>query len=317
MKQRKRNSALSLNLIKKSKYTIIFASVLIILVIASVIAVVLISRSGYGEIYDASEEESAFVSDGTVCVRFLDVGQGDCILITSNNGKNVVIDAGTYEHPGCALSLLDSYGADEIEYLILTHPDADHIGDADDIIDGKTVKNIILTNESSDTETYGSFMSSLKNAEDINIIIGSYDLEFYVGSVKFSVLSPSDVIVPSSNDSSIVVMAEYGKTRFLFTGDAETAAEEEMIKIFGKKLKCNVLKIAHHGSSSSSSERFLKYTSPDCAVISCGENNGYGHPHDVIIKRLKKLGIKYYRTDKSGTITFITDGITIEKATER
>ena len=316
LRKKSRHSAAASKKTNKTKW---LAIVVFTLTAAAIITVLILSYSRNNDVYtDKSEEDVSFVQpDGSITVRFLDVGQGDCILITSNNGKHVVIDAGTYERPGCAMKYLDSYGVDEIEYLVLTHPDADHIGDADKIITNKKVKNVIMTNEAATSATFESLVTALEASEDTNIIEGIFGSVYYADDVKLSVLSPIEGYSGSSNDSSIVVMAEYGKTKFLFTGDTEASAEADMIHMMGSKLDCDVLKIAHHGSSSSSTEEFLKYTSPLYAVISCGENNDYGHPHDIIIERLKKLGISYFRTDKNGTITFTSDGAVIGTETER
>ena len=304
---------------KKTNKTKWLAIAVFTLTAAAIIAVLILSYTRRDDAYaDKSEQDVSFVqSDGSVTVRFLDVGQGDCILITSNNGKYVVIDAGTYERPGQVMKYLDSYGVDEIEYLILTHPDADHIGDADEIVTNKKVKNVIMTNEAATSATFASLVTALETSEGTRIIEGTFGNTYRVGDMELSVISPTEGYSGSSNDSSIVIMAEYGKTRFLFTGDAETSAEADMIHIMGEKLDCDVLKIAHHGSSSSSSEEFLKYTSPLYAVISCGENNDYGHPHGIIIERLKKLGLSYFRTDENGTVTFTSDGAVIGTETER
>ncbi len=309
---------------KKSKKSIFLAIIIIALTAAAIAAVLLLTLSenedgpSIGiESEEAKEETSVVLPEGIMTVRVLDVGQGDCILITSNDGKHVVIDAGTYEHPGKAKKLLDGYGVEDIEYFVLTHPDADHIGDADDILESKNVKNVIMTNETATTATFESFLTALGRSEGTNVIMGKYGMEFAVGDVKFTVISPSEGFVGTSNDASIVVMAQYGKVKFLFAGDAEADAEDVMVRTLEEKLDCDVLKAGHHGSSSSSSEKFLKAVSPRYAVISCGEGNDYGHPHDVTLKRLDKLGIKYFRTDKSGNITFTSDGVVIETATER
>ena len=250
------------------------------------------------------------VSGDEVQFHFIDVGQGDAALIRTPGG-DVLIDAGDNYSEDELKAYLDRYGVDDLAYVIFTHPDADHIGGADVVLENYDVKRVIRTSREADSKTYRTMVSLIEaeGAEDICANIGEV---FMLGEVKMTILAPLDPNYKSANDSSIVLRVDYGETSVLFTGDAETSSEKDMIKRYGQGvnglLDCDILKAGHHGSSSSSSKSFLQAVTPDVAIISCGEGNKYGHPHREIVMRYEDMNIAILRTDKEGSIVFTSDG---------
>lgn len=250
------------------------------------------------------------VSGDEVQFHFIDVGQGDAALIRTSEG-DILIDAGDNSSEDALKAYLDRYGVDDLAYVIFTHPDADHIGGADVVLENYDVERVIRTDREADSKTYRTMDSLIKaeGAEDIRADIGEV---FMLGEVKMTVLAPLDPDYDSTNDSSIVLRVDYGETSVLFTGDAETASEKDMLNRYGKGsdglLDCDIIKVGHHGSSSSSSKNFLQAVNPDFAIISCGEGNKYGHPHREILTRYENMNIAILRTDKEGSIVFTSDG---------
>lgn len=252
-------------------------------------------------------------ADGEILFHFIDVGQGDAILITSRSG-NMLIDTSESGEREKLVAYLDSADIKSFKYVVFTHTDADHIGSADHIIENYDVENVILPDYVATTKTYERMMDAIE-AKKVNLIlIGESDdceqsgYTFRLGSLVNTVLSPTkDYKDP--NDMSIVIKSVYGSTSVMLTGDAEEVPEEDILKAWSNSdLKCNVLKVGHHGSSSSTTKAFLDAVDPTIAVISCGEGNKYGHPHDEVIDRLEEKGITIYRTDTQGTIVLKTDG---------
>ncbi len=237
-------------------------------------------------------------------VEFIDVGQGDCTLITCN-GKNMLIDCGESEYYQIVKSYLKNKNITRLDIVVATHPHSDHIGGMYMLIEDFDIGTFVmpkLTKSSTPTtKTYLKMISALKE-KSVSPEYSQVGKTYYLSDTEIEILGPvenSDEL----NDMSVVCMLKYGKSKFLFTGDAETAAETAMMNN-GADLKCNVLKVGHHGSNTSSSERFLKKADPDVAVISVGEDNEYYHPHTKILDRLLKRDVTIYRTDKDGTLRF-------------
>ncbi len=235
-------------------------------------------------------------------VRFIDVGQGDSILISSN-GHNAMIDFGNNADNGRELlSKLNEYSIDDFDCLFITHYDADHIGGADTVLDRCDVENIILPTTSGEkSSAYRQVAASLETT-DANIVnaaagklikIGDFNLEI-AGYYKDE---------EESNDRSLVITAEIDDKKFLFTGDIGKKIENKLMSE-KKDLDCDVFKASHHGSKSSNSYNFLKYITPEYTVISCGANNSYGHPHEEVVSSLERVDCDIYRTDEDGDITF-------------
>lgn len=239
---------------------------------------------------------SEFVSNDQTSLKvyFFDVGQADSMLI-QNNGENMLIDAGNNEDGETLVNNLKTLGVEKIDYLVGTHPHEDHIGGMDDIINSFEIGKIYMPNVSTNTKTFEDVIDAAKNknlqietpkAGD-NFTIGKVSCEVaYVGSDKENL-----------NLSSIIIKMKYNNLSYLFTGDTEADVENKID--FGK---INILKVAHHGSDTSSSEKFVNETAPEVAIISVGKDNSYGHPSNEIIKRYEKVGSKIYRTDEVGNI---------------
>ena len=254
-----------------------------------------------------NKEDKKPVPENTedLIVHYIDVGQGDSILVQAPTGENLLIDAGPGSSEDELIAYLDALSIETIDYFVLTHPDEDHIGGADLVFYEYTVSTVILPDCKKDTKAY----ENLENAIASEPTAGE---KFALcEGADVTVLAPISESYSDVNDYSVVLRLDYYKTSFLFTGDAHETSEYEMIERFTKgQLDCDVLKVGHHGSSSSSSLAFLKNVTPEFAIISCGEGNKYGHPHKEILDRMQDEDIPLYRTDLLGAIVVICDGKT-------
>ena len=262
-----------------------------------------------------TDNPSAPVSGGEVQFHFIDVGQGDAILVTTKSG-NMLIDTSESGEREALVAYLDAAKIKDFKYVVFTHTDADHIGSADYIIQNYNVENVLLPDYVGTTKTYERMIDAIEEKSVNLILIGeSEDCEhsgytFRLGSLQNTVIAPV-VDYDDPNEMSIVIKAEYGDTSIMLTGDAEKGSEADILEKWkAESLKCDVLKVGHHGSDTSSTEEFLDAVSPKIAIISCGEGNKYGHPHDVVMERLAARGITVYRTDTDGSIVLKTDGKT-------
>ncbi len=247
--------------------------------------------------------------DGEMAVHFLDVGQGDSTFIELPDNECMLIDAGTYDYGNLITEKIEQYGYSKINYLVATHPHADHIGGMSQIIEHFDIGEIYMPKASTDTKIFESLLQSVSD-KNMQINTAAAGKVIYSdSSIEMKFLSPeSDLTYDGLNNYSAVLKITYGKNSFLFTGDAETDAEEIMLDSYYNELDCDVLKVGHHGSDTSSSVEFLNTVTPDYAVISCGANNSYGHPHNETISKLEDIGAETYRTDTQGTITIVCDG---------
>ena len=250
-------------------------------------------------------------SDGVLIASFLDVDQGDCEFFKLPDGKTLLIDAGDIGDGDKLVSFLKQNEINKLDYVIATHPHADHIGGMSDVIDSFEIGQIfapkIADADIPTTKTYEEFLLSVQR-KGLKITSAKHGSTLFSGEdYKAECFSPCSENYESLNNYSVTVKLSYGIHSFLLTGDAEKVSEAEMLKN-GYNLKSNVLKIAHHGSTTSTSKKFLKAVSPDYAVISCGEDNRYGHPHQETLNTLK--GITLFRTDLDKTIVFTADGKT-------
>ena len=244
--------------------------------------------------------------DGEVMYHFIDVGQGDAILITTPDG-NMLIDTSISGARDELTAYLAKAGVTELEYLVLTHPDADHIGNAAYIIENYPIKKILMTDYVATTKTYEKMLDAIE-ASSAEVIIPAPGETYDLGALRNIVIAPN-AEYDDPNEMSIVLKSVYGDTAVMLTGDAEHLSEEDILKAFrAEDLQCTILKAGHHGSSTSSSQAFLDAVDPEIVVISCGEGNKYGHPHDEAMRRFEAMGLKIYRTDLEGDIVFRTDG---------
>ena len=256
------------------------------------------------------------VTEGMVEIHMIDVGQGDSILIKAPGG-NMLIDAGdkSSEAETAIKTYLDDHGVNDFEYVIFTHCDADHIGAADFVMETYNVENVIMpTDDVRTTVVYKEMMTAIKGS-GANVINAVSESTYSIGEMNFKVLAPNGSGYKDVNDYSVVVRIDFGESSFLMTGDAEAKSEAEMVaKYTANDLDCDVLKVGHHGSRTSSSAELLSYVTPEIAIISCGEGNKYGHPHKEVVSRLDDyVGEYIYRTDLEGDIVLISDGAKITK----
>ncbi len=235
-------------------------------------------------------------------VVFLDVGQGDAILVTSPSGRQILIDAGVNQRILRALGKEMSFFDRGIDVVLATHPDADHIGGFPAVFERFDIERVVRTEAVSETSIYEAFVSGSSEAEVVYLSRGSV-IDLGAG-VYVQVLFPLEGMVAGGNDGSIVAKVIYGDTSFLLTGDAGIGVEEYVIQEEGDLLASDVLKAGHHGSRTSTSEEFVSVVSPEVSIISAGEDNYYGHPHEEVLERLSV----YLETSKEGNITFVSDG---------
>lgn len=286
----------------KNKTAIPVVAVLILMIISTLIS----SLNDY--LKPEKTVESYKNSSGDIAVHFLDVGQGDCEFVELPDGKCVLIDAGD---SNCGKQIVDyivQCGYNSIDYVIATHPHADHIGSMSYIVDNLDIGEIYMPKVSSNTKTFERMLTSISD-KGLSINSAAAGVQVYSDSnLKMEFVAPVSDSYEDLNNYSAVLRITYGDNSFLFTGDAEDISEDEMIANYYYSLSSDVLKVGHHGSDSSSTEKFLHAVSPEYAVISCGAYNSYGHPHSELLSRIKKVGADIYRTDKQGTVTIICNG---------
>lgn len=256
--------------------------------------------------------------DADLEIHFIDVGQGDCSLIMWE-GASMLIDCGERDYAETVKKYLKKQGVKKLDYIIATHPHSDHIGGMGDIISEFEVGKVIAPRVSEDmtptTKTYERFLQALKD-KSLKLTAAKPDTTYTLSSTavsaaeksppKFEVLAPVKVY-DDLNNYSVVIKLTYGTTSYLFTGDAEKEAELDILEN-GADVDADVLKVGHHGSSTSSCDEFYEAVSPEICVIQCGEGNSYGHPHKETIDTINSSGAKVYRNDTDGTVIVYSDG---------
>lgn len=247
------------------------------------------------------------IVDGDLSVHFINVGQGDCSLIISD-GQTALIDAGEAEYGDTVVSYLNSQGIKKLDYVIVTHPHSDHMGGIATVLESFDVGKVIVPKVSDEmtptTKTYKVFLQTVQN-EGLKLTQAKVGDVYNLGEASLELLAPNSDY-KDLNNYSIVSLLTYGENKFLFMGDAESKSEKEMLE---KNLltKVDVLKVGHHGSSTSSKKKFLEVVSPGYAVILCGDNS-YNHPHEDTVDNLLEYTDNIYRTDQQGTVVFTSDG---------
>jgi DNA internalization-related competence protein ComEC/Rec2 len=257
-------------------------------------------------------------------VTALDIGQGDSILVVSPSGKTMLVDGGNSAKDGeeVILPYLRDHGYERLDWLVLTHPDADHVGGLPTVLRGIPVGTVLATGQTHTTQVYAEFLEEVQRARDQQgtaVVRASAGLEVpFDPDVRLEVLGPSPEAIEEDdlNNASIVLRLTYGEISVLLTGDAEGPEEEWMIEQ-GADLSAQILKVSHHGSRSGTTDAFLDRVGPEVALISCSADNQYGHPHEEVLQRLSLHGVDVYRTDWHGTIEVTIDGVGYEVVPER
>lgn len=250
-----------------------------------------------------------------LAVHFIDVGQGDAALIVCDEHA-MLIDGGGTDSSRTMYTYLKRYGVSHLDYIIGTHPDADHIGGLPGALNFASADNVFCSVTEHDTRAFNSLVK-YAGEQGKQITVPKTGSTYALGDAAVRLIGPINNS-SDSNNNSIVARISYGSNTFLFMGDAEAAEENDILHSqYGKLLKSDVLKVGHHGSDTSSTEAFLEAVSPQYAVISVGENNSYGHPSADVVKRLEKLGTKVYRTDTDGDIICESDGTNISFSTAK
>lgn len=269
-----------------------------------VAAIVLGGMSVNSVISSASNEKAGDTKAAKMEVHFIDVGQGDSTLIMCD-GHSLLIDAGDYSKGTAIQNYLQKQKVEKFDYLILTHPDSDHIGGAPVIITKFEIDKVFVSNYEKDNKTYQKLIQALDNKR-LKYTVPKVGAQYSLGTAKITILAPNGEY-DNPNDASIALMIQNGGNKFLFTGDAGEDAELDILEN-DIDLSADVYKAGHHGSRTATSQKFFEAVSPSCAVISCGEDNSYGHPHAETLNTFRMNGVKVYRTDEEGTIIAESDG---------
>lgn len=245
----------------------------------------------------------------------LEVGKADCLVLQCG-GETMLIDGGNEGDEEYILRQLEGMDIEWIKYLVNTHPHEDHLGSLDAVVYQYPVLTALLSPKEHTTAHYERLLTALEERE-VPVEIPSPGDVYELGGARITVLSPDpDADYDGYNDWSLVLMCQYGDVRYLLMGDAETPVEGDLLES-GADLRADVLKIGHHGSSTSSRKSFLSAVSPTWALITCDETEKAGEPHEKVVRYLEELNIPFLRTDRCGVITVYTDGQDIAIATER
>lgn len=263
---------------------------------------------------DLANDAPAHTAVPTLEVHYIDVGQGASQLLIGPTGKTMLIDAGDNKMEKRMVDYIRALQIKRIDIVIGTHPDADHIGGLDAVIDNFDIGKIYMPKIQANTKTYESVLRSIQN-KNLKVTTAKAGVTLdWEPDIDAYMVAPIGTY-KDTNDMSAVVRLTYGTTTFLFTGDAEKESEGDMVAS-GSNLQADVLLVGHHGSKTSTTKAFLDKVRPTHAVIQVGKDNKYGHPTEGVLKRLHERGIDVYRNDLDGTVIFRTDGKKIDVTTE-
>ena len=255
-----------------------------------------------------NREVEIVVGEGEIAVSFIDVGQGESILVRST-GHAVLIDGGEHSQRNAVLNYLRDAGVRRLDYVVATHPHSDHIGGLVAVLSQVDVGRVVMPDVTHTTDTFRRFLEAIEN-RNIPVTIPEPGDVLRAGMIELAVIGPPNPHPgpqDNLNNASIVLRLVHGRTSVLFTGDAEEELERWILDS-GAYISSSVLSVGHHGSRTSTSEAFLHAVSPRAAVISLGANNQFGHPHREVTDRLNARGVTIFRTDQLGTVRMITDG---------
>ena len=287
------------------------------------------SRSGWSDLYRAAgvsldAPDADLLAQTSTTVTVLDVGQGDAVLI-GQDGAYCLIDTGPSDAKGDLVRDLQLAGICKLDYLVLTHPHADHTGGAREVLRNFAVGQLLVppwdAQAGGETADWPRGLFDLAAEQGTDVITAEDGTVYPLGSGTLTVLQGGESELYDTDDSSahvnnasLCTLFEAGNFRYLSTGDAESAAEQRLVDRYGKALHASLFKAGHHGSSTSSTEALLQVVQPQAVAISCGLNNDYGHPHARALQRLTDAGAEIYRTDTMGTITFTWQNDTLSAA---
>lgn len=250
---------------------------------------------------------------GTLAVHFLDIGQGDSIFIELPNSQTMLVDAGENYYGEGIINYIYDCGYEKLDYLVATHPHSDHIGSMSYIVRHMDIDAVYMPKVSTTTKTYENLLDSIskKGLKIKTAIAGTKILD--IDELEIVILAPVEIYEDDLNNCSVILKITYKDRSFLLTGDAEKKEFEDVYL----NMSADVLKVAHHGSSTSTTEEILEKIKPEIAVISLGEDNEYGHPHKSTLKLLNNIDCDIYRTDEDKTVKISTDGENLEIETNR
>ncbi len=286
----------------KRKKTLSVSAALVVLVL------VCLGIFSFG-ISDYNTKNNSEAHTEKIISHYIDVGQGDSEFIEFPDGKTMLIDAGTNKYGETVVDYVKNLGYSKIDYLVGTHPHADHIGGMADVVNAFEIGNIYMPKVGTNTKTFENLLDTIQSKDMIintakaGMNIVSSDENDYSADI----LAPIKDEYDDLNNYSVVIKITYGDSKFLYMGDAEKEIEDELIDS-GADVKADVIKVGHHGSNTSSSSDFVKSVGADYAVFSVGKDNDYGHPHSQTVKRWKNIGAEIYRTDEQGTIIISSNG---------
>lgn len=285
---------------KKKKDNVIFKILLIIItIIYGLYLSEIDSTYSLDNIGDVFHEINS-----NLVISYLDVGQADSILL-ENNGELMLIDAGNNNDGEKLVKYFKEQNITNFKYVIGTHPHEDHIGGLDDIINNFDIDTIYMPDVITTTKTFMDVLDAIES-NNMTYKVPKIQEKFTLGDAIIEVLY-TGVDTKDLNNASIVLRVDFGETSFLFTGDATSSCEKWLINS-GVNLEADVLKVGHHGSRYSTTDKFLSKVNPKYAIISVGYGNNYNHPEDIIINRLRDSNVNIYRTDIDGTIIINSDG---------
>lgn len=271
----------------------------------------------WDDLYRSAGLSSTTQVEGEVSVHFIDVGQGDCELIRTKS-KNILIDCGEKEYYSTVIDYIKSQNISRLDYIVVTHPHSDHAGGMSYIINEFEVGKVIMPKLQDSliptTSTYTRLLTAIDD-NGVEVEYAQSGKKYDLDDCEMTILAPV-TDYDDLNNYSVTLKFIHGNNSFLLTGDIEEEAEKDILNS-GADVSADVLKVAHHGSSTSSKKSFLKAVAPDYAVIEVGSPNSYNHPNSATLERLENLGAEIYRTDLNGNIVFVSDGQSLSVTTEK
>lgn len=275
------------------------------------LVVVLIAANLAAFVYVLHHEEAGMLS-----VSFLDVGQGDSILVKGPTGIEMLIDGGKDRSVLRELPRVMGPLDRSIDIVVATHPDADHIGGLPDVLARYQVAHIFASGREGDSSQADRLADSVSKEPGASYAAARRGMRIHLGNGAYAdILHPEDNVakLPGTNDASVTMRLVYGENEFMLTGDAPAWVEDRLVGAYGDSLRSDVLKAGHHGSKTSTDALFLDAVDPSTVVISAGEDNSYGHPHAEVLDRIRESGAQAVSTIDEGTITFVSDGMTVRR----